>query len=40
MDDVIVVATKDAVLVVKKDRAQEVRAIVDALAASKRTQLL
>jgi mannose-1-phosphate guanylyltransferase len=40
VDNLVVVATKDAVLVVPKDRAQEVRAIVDALVAGKRTELL
>jgi mannose-1-phosphate guanylyltransferase len=40
VDNLIVVATKDAVLVVHKDRAQEVRAVVDALAAGKRNELL
>jgi len=40
VDDLVIVATKDAVLVVKKERAQEVRAVVDALAAAKRNELL
>jgi mannose-1-phosphate guanylyltransferase len=40
VDDLVVVATRDAVLVVRKDRAQEVRAVVDALAARKRNELL
>jgi mannose-1-phosphate guanylyltransferase len=40
VDDLVVVATKDAVLVVRKDRAQEVRALVDALAAKQRHELL
>ncbi len=40
VDDLVVVATKDAVLVVPKARAQEVRAVVDALAASRRNELL
>jgi hypothetical protein len=40
VDNLVVVATKDAVLVVPKERAQEVRAIVDALAAGKRNELL
>lgn len=40
VDNLVVVATKDAVLVVPKERAQEVRAIVDALAAGKRSELL
>jgi mannose-1-phosphate guanylyltransferase len=38
--DLVVVATKDAVLVVPKERAQEVRAVVDALGAAKRNELL
>jgi mannose-1-phosphate guanylyltransferase len=40
VEDLVVVATRDAVLVVKKERAQEVRAVVDALLASKRNELL
>jgi mannose-1-phosphate guanylyltransferase len=40
VDGLVVVATKDAVLVVPKARAQEVRAVVDALAASRRNELL
>ena len=40
VDDLVVVATKDAVLVVRKARAQEVRAVVDALVASGRNELL
>jgi mannose-1-phosphate guanylyltransferase len=40
VDDLVIVATRDAVLVVKKERAQEVRAVVDALAAAKRNELL
>ena len=40
VNDLVVVATQDAVLVVPKDRAQEVRAIVDALAAAQRNELL
>jgi mannose-1-phosphate guanylyltransferase len=39
-DDLVVVATRDAVLVVHKDRAQEVKRIVEALAAAKRQDLL
>jgi len=39
-EDLVVVSTKDAILVVKKDRAQEVRAIVDALSAAGRKELL
>lgn len=38
--DLIVVATRDAVLVVPKDRAQEVRRIIDALGAAGRNELL
>ena len=40
VDDLVIVATKDAVLVVRKDRAQEVKAVVEALAAGKRNELL
>jgi mannose-1-phosphate guanylyltransferase len=40
VDNVVVVVTRDAVLVVKKDRAQDVRAIVDALSAAGRHELL
>ena len=40
VDDLVVVATRDAVLVVPKARAQEVRAVVDALAAAGRNELL
>jgi len=40
VDDLVIVATRDAVLVVKKERAQEVRAVVDALATAKRNELL
>jgi mannose-1-phosphate guanylyltransferase len=40
VDDLVVVATPDAVLVVPKQRAQEVRAVVEALAAAKRNELL
>ena len=40
VEDLVVIATKDAVLVVHKDRAQEVRRVVDALAAAKRQDLL
>jgi hypothetical protein len=31
LDDVVVVSTSDAVLVCRKDRAQDVRRIVDAI---------
>jgi mannose-1-phosphate guanylyltransferase len=40
MDDVVVIATPTAVLVCPRDRAQEVRAIVDELARRGRTDLL
>lgn len=40
VDGLVVVATKDAVLVVPKARAQEVRAVVEALATSRRHELL
>jgi mannose-1-phosphate guanylyltransferase len=40
LDDVVVVDTPDAVLVVARDRAQEVKAVVDALRAQGRTDLL
>jgi mannose-1-phosphate guanylyltransferase len=39
MDDVVVVDTPDAVLVVPRDRAQEVKRVVDALKAEGRTDL-
>jgi mannose-1-phosphate guanylyltransferase/mannose-6-phosphate isomerase len=38
VSDMVVVATEDAVLVAPKDRAQEVRAIVDRLKSSGRTE--
>ncbi len=40
MEDVVVIATPEAVLVCPRDRAQEVRAIVDELARRGRTDLL
>lgn len=40
VDDLIVVETNDAILVLPRSRAQDVRAIVDALKAQKRTDLL
>jgi mannose-1-phosphate guanylyltransferase len=40
VDDLVVVATRDAVLVVPKSRAQDVRAIVDELSAQGRRDLL
>lgn len=39
LDDVVVVDTPDAVLVVARDRAQEVKQVVDALKAEGRTDL-
>ncbi len=38
--DLVVVATRDAVLVIPKDRAQDVRQIVDTLQKTGRTDLL
>jgi mannose-1-phosphate guanylyltransferase/mannose-6-phosphate isomerase len=40
VSDLVIVATKDAVLVAPKDRAQEVKKIVEELAARGRTDLL
>jgi len=40
LEDVVVVDTPDAVLVVARERAQEVKAVVDALKAQGRTDLL
>jgi hypothetical protein len=40
VDDLVVVATKDAVLVVRKQQAQDVRKIVEALKAKGRNELL
>lgn len=40
MDDVIVVETADAVLVIPRAKAQDVKSIVDALKAGKRSDLL
>jgi mannose-1-phosphate guanylyltransferase len=40
LEDLIVVETKDAVLVAHKDRAQEVKRIVDQLKAEKRSEYL
>ena len=40
VEGIVVVATRDAVLVVPKDRAQEVRSVVDELSARGRKQLL
>ena len=40
LEDVVVVDTADAVLVVARDRAQEVKAVVDALRSEGRTDLL
>ncbi len=40
VDDLVVVATADAILVTRKTKAQNVRAVVEALAAKGRTDLL
>jgi mannose-1-phosphate guanylyltransferase len=40
LDDVVVVDTPDALLVVSRERAQDVKAVVDALRAQGRTDLL
>jgi len=40
LDDVVVVDTDDALLVTTRDRAQDVKAVVDALRAAGRTELL
>jgi mannose-1-phosphate guanylyltransferase len=40
LDDVVVVDTPDALLVVSRERAQEVKAVVDALRSQGRTDLL
>ena len=40
IEDLVVVATKDAVLVVKKKDAQDVKKIVEALKAQGRNDLL
>ena len=40
LDDVVVVDTEDALLVVSRDRAQDVKAVVDALRADGRTDLV
>lgn len=40
LDDVVVVDTPDALLVMPRSRAQDVRAVVNALKAQKRTQFL
>jgi mannose-1-phosphate guanylyltransferase len=40
VENLVIVATADAVLVIPRDRAQEVRRVVDALKDAKRTQLL
>jgi len=40
LDDVVVVDTPDALLVMSRDRAQDVKAVVDALRAEGRTDLL
>ena len=40
LDDLIIVETKDAVLVAHKDKAQEVKRVVEQLKAEKRTEYL
>ena len=40
MNDLVVVETDDAILVLPRDRAQDVRAVVEALKAKGRTDLL
>lgn len=40
VNDLVVIATRDAVLVVPKDRAQDVRRVVEALTAAGRKELL
>ncbi|GEQ96469.1 hypothetical protein JCM17844_01060 [Iodidimonas gelatinilytica] len=40
VEDLVIVTTKDAVLVAHKDRSEEVKAIVDRLKAAKRTEHL
>ena len=40
VNDLVVVETEDALLVIPRDRAQDVRLVVDALKAAKRTELL
>jgi mannose-1-phosphate guanylyltransferase len=40
VNDLVVVETDDAILVLPRDRAQDVRAVVEALKANKRTDLL
>lgn len=40
LDDVVVVASDDAVLVTARDRAQDVKAVVDALSAAGRPEIL
>jgi mannose-1-phosphate guanylyltransferase len=40
VNDLCVVETDDALLVIPRERAQDVRAVVDALKAAKRTELL
>jgi mannose-1-phosphate guanylyltransferase len=39
-EELVVVATRDAILVVRKDLAQDVRKVVDAARAAGRTDLL
>ncbi len=40
VDDLVVVETEDAILVIPRERAQDVRLVVDALKAKKKTSLL
>jgi len=40
VNDLCVVETDDALLIIPRERAQDVRAVVDALKAAKRTELL
>jgi len=40
VNDLVVVETDDAILVIPRDRAQDVRLVVEALKASGRTELL
>ena len=40
VNDLVVVETEDAILVIPRDRAQDVRLVVDALKKSGRTQLV
>ena len=40
VNDLVVVETEDALLIIPRDRAQDVRMIVEALKAAGRTELL